>query len=81
VNSWLTLSSRRGARRAAAASAQFVSFFVRLPRRCLAHISDWRRRGHDRQLLERLDDQALRDLGIDRSIIENESAVPIWRLH
>jgi uncharacterized protein YjiS (DUF1127 family) len=54
--------------------------FRRLLRRCLAHISGWRRRGRDRRLLESLDERALRDLGIDRSLIENESTIPFWRL-
>jgi uncharacterized protein YjiS (DUF1127 family) len=56
------------------------SLFGRLPARCLAHMSDWRRRERDRRLLDRLDERALRDLGIDRALAETDSAIPFWSL-
>jgi uncharacterized protein YjiS (DUF1127 family) len=61
--------------------ASLRASFGHLLRRCVARISGWRRHGRDRRSLEHLDDEALRDLGIDRSLIENDSAVPFWRLH
>jgi uncharacterized protein YjiS (DUF1127 family) len=61
--------------------ASLRAFFGRPLYRCLAHVSDWCRRHCDRKLLQRLDERALRDLGIDRSLVEKESAVPFWRLH
>jgi uncharacterized protein YjiS (DUF1127 family) len=65
--------SKRGSR-----NASFRVFFARLPWRCLARITAWRRRRHDLRWLEHLNEHELRDLGIDRSLVENESANPFW---
>jgi uncharacterized protein YjiS (DUF1127 family) len=47
--------------------------------RWAAHFSAWRQRHRDRQLA-RLDDRSLRDIGIDRARVEDESTVSFWRL-
>ncbi len=44
------------------------------------HIAAWRRRRHDRQWLERLDERALRDLGLDRDVVDSEGTIPFWSL-
>jgi uncharacterized protein YjiS (DUF1127 family) len=38
----------------------------------------WQDRAHSRDLLGRLDDRMLRDIGIDRSIAEQETTKPFW---
>jgi uncharacterized protein YjiS (DUF1127 family) len=48
--------------------------------RCVAWVRAWRKGRRDRQLLTSLDDNGLRDIGIDRAKVENESTVPFWRL-
>jgi uncharacterized protein YjiS (DUF1127 family) len=53
---------------------------ARLVVRCVASVSAWRKRRRDRQLLASLDDRSLRDIGIDRAKVEDESSVSFWRL-
>jgi uncharacterized protein YjiS (DUF1127 family) len=36
--------------------------------------------GRDRRLLARHDDRTLRDMGIDRATVEDESSASFWRL-
>src|SRR5690348_4120724 len=55
-------------------------YFGRLPERCFVCFADWRRRGRDRRLLDRLDERALRDLGIERGLTQTDSAIPFWSL-
>ncbi|WP_119269401.1 DUF1127 domain-containing protein [Taklimakanibacter deserti] len=40
----------------------------------------WRRRRRDLRCLQHLDERALRDIGIDRSLASNDSAIPFWSL-
>ena len=40
----------------------------------------WRRRRHDRRWLAQLDERALDDIGIDRALVGNDSAIPFWSL-
>jgi uncharacterized protein YjiS (DUF1127 family) len=61
-------------------AASLRAFFSRLLARCLTQFSDWSRRNRERRLLQRLDARALRDLGIDRAVLDNESAIPFWSL-
>jgi uncharacterized protein YjiS (DUF1127 family) len=42
-------------------------------------ITAWRRYRRDRRLLASLNERELRDIGIDRSMVENDSAVEFWR--
>ncbi|HLJ54888.1 MAG TPA: DUF1127 domain-containing protein [Chthonomonadaceae bacterium] len=39
----------------------------------------WRKRVRDRRLLASLDDHALRDLGLQRADVENQSTRSFWR--
>jgi uncharacterized protein YjiS (DUF1127 family) len=39
----------------------------------------WRRRGRDRRILQNLDDQLLRDIGLSRAEVEAEARKPFWR--
>jgi uncharacterized protein YjiS (DUF1127 family) len=48
--------------------------------RWLARVSAWRKRRRSRRLLASMDDRSLRDIGIDRTKVEDESTVPFWRL-
>lgn len=40
---------------------------------------DWQERNRSRILLGRLDDRALRDMGISRADVDYETAKPFWR--
>ncbi len=60
--------------------ASLCAFFGRQLWRCQAPVAAWRRRRHDRQWLEHLNERELRDLGIDHAFVENESAIPFWSL-
>jgi uncharacterized protein YjiS (DUF1127 family) len=44
------------------------------------YVSAWRARLHDRRLLARLDDCMLRDIGIDRGLVDDDSTASFWRL-
>ena len=39
----------------------------------------WARRRHDRRALMQLDDHMLRDIGFDRTRVEEMAARPFWR--
>ena len=39
----------------------------------------WQDRGRSRRALRGLDDHMLRDIGIDRSVAEQEGSTPFWR--
>jgi uncharacterized protein YjiS (DUF1127 family) len=41
--------------------------------------TSWCRRANDRRLIASLDDRALRDIGIDRALVDDESTVSFWR--
>jgi uncharacterized protein YjiS (DUF1127 family) len=43
-------------------------------------ISRWGAGFRDRRLLARLDDRMLRDLGIDRALVDDDSTASFWRL-
>jgi uncharacterized protein YjiS (DUF1127 family) len=61
-----------------------IGFFCALARsailRCRTLIAAWQRRRRDRQWLAQLVERALRDLGVDPSMVEMQSAVPFWQL-
>jgi uncharacterized protein YjiS (DUF1127 family) len=61
-------------------AARFRILLGRTLFRLAAHVMSWDQRRRDRRWLVRLDDQALRDLGIDRATVENDSTMPFWRL-
>ena len=46
----------------------------------MAWVRAWRKGRRDRQLLATLNNYGLRDIGIDRAEVENESTVSFWRL-
>lgn len=41
-------------------------------------VSGWYRRWSQRQQLSRLDDRMLRDVGLNRSDVDNEAGKPFW---
>jgi uncharacterized protein YjiS (DUF1127 family) len=43
-------------------------------------IASWRKHARDRRLLARRDDRLLRDIGLDRGAVEDESTTSFWRL-
>jgi uncharacterized protein YjiS (DUF1127 family) len=47
--------------------------------RILSLLRAWRNRMNERALLARLDDRALRDIGITRTDVVRECAKPCWR--
>lgn len=47
--------------------------------RLIATYRLWRRGAHERDLLARFDDQALRDIAVTRADAERELAKPFWR--
>ncbi len=47
--------------------------------RWVERIVSWRRRARDRRLLARRDDRLLRDIGLDRGAVEDESTTSFWR--
>ena len=51
-----------------------------MPGRCLAYVSEWRQRDRDRRLLQRFDERALRDLGVERAAVGTEGPIPFWSL-
>jgi uncharacterized protein YjiS (DUF1127 family) len=55
------------------------SFLGRILNRLVSLLASWHRRRRDRRLVASLDDRALRDLGIDRSMVDNDSILPFWR--
>lgn len=57
------------------------SLFRHILRWFVALALSWHRCRHDRRLLAALDDRALRDLGIDRAMADNDSILPFWRRH
>ena len=42
-------------------------------------VLEWQERGHQRQMLGRLDDRLLRDVGLSRSDVEQERAKFSWQ--
>jgi len=50
------------------------------PARWTRLILSWRGSARDRRQLAGLDDRMLRDIGIDRAAVEDESAISFWRL-
>jgi uncharacterized protein YjiS (DUF1127 family) len=47
--------------------------------RALATLREWRRRGHDRRELAKLDHRMLRDIGLTEADAEFLSSKPFWR--
>jgi uncharacterized protein YjiS (DUF1127 family) len=47
--------------------------------RCLRRFRHWQQRRRDRRVLKKLDERALRDLGIDRPSVEIDSVITFWR--
>jgi len=47
-----------------------------VPARFAEAVASWRRSSRDRHSLRNLNDRALRDMGLDRASVENES--PTW---
>jgi uncharacterized protein YjiS (DUF1127 family) len=45
----------------------------------VATLRDWRRRGIERGELARLDERALRDIGVDPGAVNYEMRQPFWR--
>jgi uncharacterized protein YjiS (DUF1127 family) len=45
----------------------------------VATLREWRRRSVERSELARLDDRALRDIGVDRDAVEYEMRQSFWR--
>jgi uncharacterized protein YjiS (DUF1127 family) len=45
----------------------------------LKQVAEWRERVRSRHALLRLDDHALRDIGLDRARAEYEAGLPFWR--
>jgi uncharacterized protein YjiS (DUF1127 family) len=48
--------------------------------RLVEQVIAWHRRRREQRRLARLDDRSLRDIGIDRAAVEDESTVSFWRL-
>lgn len=48
--------------------------------RVVERVISRKQRARDRRLLERRDDRLLRDIGIDRGAVEDESTASFWRL-
>lgn len=48
--------------------------------RLRAVVIQWRQHARSRRILTRLDDHALRDLGLTRSEIETQPAISYWRV-
>jgi uncharacterized protein YjiS (DUF1127 family) len=47
--------------------------------RCSRGLSHWQQRRRDRRTLMRLDERALRDLGLDRPPVESDNITTFWR--
>jgi uncharacterized protein YjiS (DUF1127 family) len=45
----------------------------------VATLREWRRRSIDRSELARLDERTLRDIGLDRGVVDYEAYQPFWR--
>ena len=54
--------------------------FAAAARRWIACLARWREGARDQRRLAQLDDRQLRDLGLDRTSVTEESAVAFWRL-
>jgi uncharacterized protein YjiS (DUF1127 family) len=59
--------------------AHRIAAFGRPLNGLIALFVSWHRSLRDRRLLARLDDRALRELGIDRAVVDSESSMPSWR--
>lgn len=64
---------------AADARSSFFARLADLPSQALALPRLWARRWHDRRALLQLDDHMLRDIGFDRTRVEEMAARPFWR--
>ena len=51
-----------------------------LPGRLAEAVALWRQSARDQDSLVNLNDRALRDIGLDRASIEQESSMCFWRL-
>jgi len=47
--------------------------------RLLGQLSEWRERARSRQLLQRLDERMLRDVGLSRADVARECAKNFWQ--
>jgi uncharacterized protein YjiS (DUF1127 family) len=48
--------------------------------RLVEYVIFWDQRRRDRRTLARLDERMLRDIGIDRATVEDDSTASFWRL-
>ncbi len=62
-------------------AARFHTILGRTLARLVKRVIAWYRGRRDRQLLASLDDQMLRDIGIDRATAGSDSTTSFWRLH
>ena len=62
--------------RTAGRASRFFIMLAGVPARLAEAVTSWRRSSRDRHSLRNLNDRALRDMGLDRASVENES--PTW---
>jgi uncharacterized protein YjiS (DUF1127 family) len=68
-----------GAAACSAARPAFSARLVAAMSEAIAMLRLWARRRHDRRDLLRLDEHMLRDIGFDRTRVEDMAARPFWR--
>jgi uncharacterized protein YjiS (DUF1127 family) len=74
-------ADRRGrASKPAGRTARFRAVLGGVLVRLVEGIVSWDERVRDRRRLASLDDRTLRDIGIDRAAVENDSTTGFWRL-
>ena len=61
------------------ASLDLANSVIFLANRALAAFSAWQFRARSRRQLAGMDDQQLRDIGLDRNSRDMEAAKPFWR--
>jgi len=61
-------------------AARFFILLAGLPARLAEAVALWRQSARDQDSLANLDDRALRDIGLDRAWVEQESSMWFWRL-
>ena len=71
---------RRRALRLTGRAARFFTVLAGVPARLAEAVALWRQSARDQDSLANLDDRALRDIGLDRASVEQESSMWFWRL-
>jgi uncharacterized protein YjiS (DUF1127 family) len=61
-------------------AARFSALVGRLLDRLTEGVITWRERVRDRRRLAALDDRMLRDIGVDRGAVQQDSTASFWRL-